>query len=329
MTVGLLAMALVGGSATASGDPLTGTWHQRDNETSNIFYFIDAPVGGVYPVSFYDDYTGEAVCGDNGPMMWSGFVTESDEPNVFVGSFGTYWCPDFGRGEVLEDELGIGAFDIELEYHPESDTISGGIGFCEGTKQPSIRSVEKAIHEIAKGTYPPPDPDAAGSCEPPEPPTITVSLPSGDIHGNGFIPFHDEAQYQIAGAGWVTAGQVTGDGSVDVFGVASGVVPDNVVEMRIEGDGLLSQLTIVHLTYSTFNLGIATGAAASELEGKTLFVCWDNNVDPDSISDCTDIEIGDGVWEATGLPSESTWTNFIQLHDEEGDIQEVIYTEAP
>jgi hypothetical protein len=155
--------------------------------------------------------------------------------------------------------------------------------------------------------------------------TITVSLPSGNIHGSEFIPYHDEAQYQIAGAGWITAGQVTEDGSVDLFGVASGVTPDDVVEMRIEGDGLLSQLTIVHLTYSTFNIGTATGTADSELEGKTLFVCWDDGFDPGD-SGCTETVIGEGVWEATGLPSESTWTNFIQLHDNEGDIQEVIYT---
>jgi hypothetical protein len=96
--------------------------------------------------------------------------------------------------------------------------------------------------------------------------------------------------------------------------------------MRIEGDGLLAQLTIVQLTYGTFDEGTATGVAAAELEGRTLFVCWDNNVDPGAIGGCTDIVIGAGVWEATELPSESTWTNFIQLHDQEGDIQEVVYT---
>jgi hypothetical protein len=161
---------------------------------------------------------------------------------------------------------------------------------------------------------------------PDEGPTVTVSLPSGNIHGSGFIPFHDEAQYQIAGTGWIAADRVTEDGSVDVFGAASEVVPDDVVEMRIEGDGLLAQLTIVQLTYGTFDEGTATGVAAAELEGRTLFVCWDNNVDPGAIGGCTDIVIGAGIWEATELPSESTWTNFIQLHDQEGDIQEVVYT---
>ena len=96
MAVGLLAMVL-GGSATASGDPLSGTWHQRDAGTSNIFYFIDAPVGGVYPVLFYDDHTGTDICGDNGPMMWTGFLTETSE-NTFEGSFGSIFCPDNGDG---------------------------------------------------------------------------------------------------------------------------------------------------------------------------------------------------------------------------------------
>lgn len=159
LTIGLLATVLVGGSAAAGSDPLTGTWHQRDFGTSNIFYFIDAPVGGVYPIVFYDDWTG--VCGDNGPMMWAGFVHETD-PDVFEGSFGTYWCPDDGDGS-MENPLALQSrWELTIEYHPLTDTITGGIGGCEGTRQASINTVAKAIHELAKGSYPPPD--LGGSC---------------------------------------------------------------------------------------------------------------------------------------------------------------------
>jgi hypothetical protein len=162
LTVGFLVTALLGGVAAADSDPLTGTWHQRDNGTSNIFYFIDEPVGGVYPVLFYDDFTGDAVCGDNGPMMWSGFVTETD-PNVFSGSFGNYWCPDNGDG-VAEHPFGEipSPFSVELEYDPETDTISGGIGTCVGERQEGLDNPNEAAEEIAEGEYPPPDPN--GDC---------------------------------------------------------------------------------------------------------------------------------------------------------------------
>ena len=56
----------MGGVASADGDPLVGTWHERDEGTSNIFWFIDEPVDGVFPVTYYDDWTG--VCDNNGPM---------------------------------------------------------------------------------------------------------------------------------------------------------------------------------------------------------------------------------------------------------------------
>lgn len=153
---------------------------------------------------------------------------------------------------------------------------------------------------------------------------MTVSLPSGNVHGDGFTPLNDEAQYQIDGAGWIPAGQVNEDGSVEVLGVASDVEPGEVVEVRIEGDFLLAQLTIVGIEYVSFSEGSASGTAALDLQGHPLFVCWDDGLDP-GFSDCTEIEIGEGVWEAI-TPSQVAWTNFIQFHDEEGDIQEVIYT---
>ena len=161
LAVGLLAMVLVGGTATASSDPLTGTWHQRDFGSSNIFYFVDAPVGGVFPVVFYDDATGGAVCGDNGPMMWAGFFQKTGA-NTYEGSFGNVWCPDNGDGVV--ENPAFSPDGVVITYDPLSDTISGGIGECEGTRQPSITSVAKAIHELEKGTYPAPVPLPAPGC---------------------------------------------------------------------------------------------------------------------------------------------------------------------
>ena len=154
LVLAILATLIIGGAATASGDRLVGTWHQRDNGHSNIFYFVDDPVGGVYPVLYYDDATGDPVCGDNGPMLWAGFVHEID-PNTFEGSFGTIWCPDNGDS-VHVDPGGFGhVFSITIDYDPDTDTISGGPGVCEGTRQPSIDTVAKAIHELEKGKYPP------------------------------------------------------------------------------------------------------------------------------------------------------------------------------
>jgi hypothetical protein len=161
LAAGLLGTVLLGGIAVADADPLTGTWHQRDSGTSNIFYFISEPVGGVYPVVYYDDYTGLGVCGDNGPMLWSGFVTETD-PNVFEGSFGEYWCPDNGDG-VEVDLLGLDIVEFEpLVYDPATDTISGGLGGCVGERQDRVDNPNEAAEEIAEGEYPPPDPEAAG-----------------------------------------------------------------------------------------------------------------------------------------------------------------------
>ncbi len=164
LILALLATMLIGGVATASSDSLVGTWHQRDAGTSNIFYFVDEPVGGVYPILFYDDFTSTGVCGDNGPMLWSGFVTETNvvgTTTTFMGTFGTYWCPDNGDG-VFEDLLNLELFGITLDYDSDTDTISGGIGTCEGTRQLKLDNPNEAAEEILEGNYPPPDP--SGSC---------------------------------------------------------------------------------------------------------------------------------------------------------------------
>lgn len=163
LVLALVAALLIGGAATASSDPLVGTWHQRDAGTSNIFYFIDAPVGGVYPVLYYDDYTGPNTCGDRGPMMWAGFLTETTE-NRFEGSFGEVWCPDNGDGPHV-GHIGV-YFSVAIDYDVATDTISGNVGGgieCVGTRQPSINTVEKAIHELEKGVYPP-SPGLYGDC---------------------------------------------------------------------------------------------------------------------------------------------------------------------
>ena len=124
---------------------------------------MDDPVGGVYPVLFYDDFTGPGLCGDNGPFMWAGFVHET-EPDTFEGRFGTYWCPDNGDG-VQEDLLGIGISlsSFTIDYDSGTDTISGGVGECVGTRQLNLDSPNEAAEEISEGEYPPPDP-GAGSC---------------------------------------------------------------------------------------------------------------------------------------------------------------------
>ncbi len=125
---------------------------------------MDEPVGGVYPILFYDDFTSPAVCGDNGAMLWSGFVTETNvegTTTTFMGTFGTYWCPDNGDG-AQEDLLNLGLVGITLEYDSATDTISGGIGFCVGIRQLNLDSPNEAAEEISEGKYPPPDP--GGSC---------------------------------------------------------------------------------------------------------------------------------------------------------------------
>ena len=89
LTIGILATLFVGGAAMAGGDPLAGTWHERDLGTSNIFYFVDKPIDGVYQVLYYDDHTFPTVCGDQGPHLWTGFGEKTD-PNTLEGTFGNY-----------------------------------------------------------------------------------------------------------------------------------------------------------------------------------------------------------------------------------------------
>jgi hypothetical protein len=165
LALALVATLAMGGVVTAKGDPFIGTWHQRDVGTSNIFYFVDEPVGGVFPILFYDDFTG--VCnqnGNHGPMLWSGFGQKTDATHL-EGSFGTYWCPDDGFG-VSENPLPLlERTGWTLVYDPATDTVSGGIGGCVGTRQPAITTVAKAESEIAKGTFPPPNPGPPFVCE--------------------------------------------------------------------------------------------------------------------------------------------------------------------
>jgi len=139
-------------AAYASPDPLVGTWHERDAGTSNIFYFVDPPIGGVYHVLYYDDFTGPAVCGDNGPMLWSGFAAKVG-PSAISGTFGNYWCPDNGDG-VYSELIALAPFPFTLTYDLITDTISG-VGGCVGTRQPGVKTVDRAIQELAKGKYPP------------------------------------------------------------------------------------------------------------------------------------------------------------------------------
>ena len=154
LVITAVALSLVAATPTtlAARDPLVGTWHERDGGRSNIFYFVDAPIGGVYHVLYYDDQTGETVCGDNGPMLWTGFG-EMIAPNTLEGNFGNYWCPDNGDG-VKTELLPLAPVPFTLAYRPDTDTITG-LGECVGTRQPNIKTVERAIQELAKGKYPP------------------------------------------------------------------------------------------------------------------------------------------------------------------------------
>src|SRR3990172_4273157 len=151
----LLAVA----SAAAGGDPLVGTWHERDGGTSNMFYFVSEPVGGVYPILLYDDHS-FLVCPDNGPYMWAGFAVKT-ATNAFQVNFGKAWCPDVGDGPHEGD---AGPVSFPLLYDPQTDTITGA-GGCIGTRQPSINTMEKAIQELAKGKYPPSGVDVNIGCE--------------------------------------------------------------------------------------------------------------------------------------------------------------------
>lgn len=153
LAIGLLATVVVGGAVSASSDPLVGTWHERDLGTSNIFYFIDEPIGGVYHVLYYDDYTSVPVCGDGGPMLWAGFGSKT-ETNTLVGSFGNYWCPDNGDGVFERPWTDVDSMiPFTLTYDPATDTITG-VGQCVGTRQP-YKTVAKAMNALAKGKFPP------------------------------------------------------------------------------------------------------------------------------------------------------------------------------
>lgn len=157
-TVALLAVLTVfgvaiAGVASADGDPLASTWHERDDGTSNIFWFIDEAVDGVFQVTYYDDWTGPAVCGDNGPMLWTGFATKTSDTTL-EGSFGSVWCAD-QRLESTGD-IGDPPYPFTIEYDPETDTISRTDDLCVdiGTRQPEVNTIAKAIQELEKGKYP-------------------------------------------------------------------------------------------------------------------------------------------------------------------------------
>ncbi len=154
LALGLMATVVAGGSVSAKSDPLVGTWHERDHGTSNIFYFIGEPVGGVYHVLYFDDFTSGPVCGDGGPMLWVGFGYKTGT-HTLEGSFGDYWCPDNGDGDILQrpwDVVGSPA-PFTITYYPATDTITGS-GECVGTRQP-YKTVAKAMDALAKGKFPP------------------------------------------------------------------------------------------------------------------------------------------------------------------------------
>ena len=150
----------IGGVASAGGDPLVGTWHERDEGTSNIFWFIEEAVDGVLQVTYYDDHTGNIVCPDNGPMLWAGFAVKTNETTL-EGSFGSVRCQNGDELTELVPEGGGDPIDVRrtpftIEYDPETDTISRTDDRCPdtGTRQPEVNTITKAIQELEKGKYP-------------------------------------------------------------------------------------------------------------------------------------------------------------------------------
>lgn len=161
LALGLLAVLFVATGALANNEPIVGTWHERDGGTSNAFWFIDEPAGGVYPVLWYDDYTGLITCGDHGPMLWAGLATR--DGNTYSGAFGHLWCTENNNEGPHEGSFGD-RFDFSFIYNPNTDTLDGWTG-CVGTRQPHITTVAKAIHEVEKGRFPPSGADHNVGCD--------------------------------------------------------------------------------------------------------------------------------------------------------------------
>ena len=127
--------------------------------------FIDRPIGGVYPVLWYDDHTGTNTCGDNEAMFWAGLATR--DGNELSGAFGKNFCVDTGDGDgAHEGNLGD-RFNFSLTYDPDTDTVVAGAfaGGCVGTAQPRIRTVRRAVRALERGNYSPSGPEHNVGCE--------------------------------------------------------------------------------------------------------------------------------------------------------------------
>lgn len=147
--------------------------------------------------------------------------------------------------------------------------------------------------------------------------------------GSGFRIRYRLVETICPGLVWVTASGEVSDSEGQVFfeGAAIGVTFGDVVGVRHVGAGQEATLQTWDLTFDSYDGDAASGSADPALNGGAVFVCWDNNLEgEDNEGGCTDADIVDGGWEATGLGLGTDWTAFIQLHDEDGDIQEVIYT---
>ena len=166
----------------------------------------------------------------------------------------------------------------------------------------------------------------------PEPvPGVHVSFPSGRLIGQSFVAGSDGFDYLVGGdpeTDWIASGEESNsEGEVAFEGAALGVTMGEVVGVRHVVAGQEATLQIWNLTFDFYDGDTASGSADPGLNGHAVFVCWDNGLE-DELNEggCTDADIVDGGWEATGLGLEVEWTAFIQLHDEDGDTQEVIYS---
>jgi hypothetical protein len=165
----------------------------------------------------------------------------------------------------------------------------------------------------------------------PEPvPIVFVSFPSGSLVGNSFVTESSGFEYLAGGdieTGWIASEEISdSEGQVFFEEAAIGVTFGDVVGIRHVGAEQEATLQTWNLTFDLYDGDTASGSADPELNGNAVFVCWDNNLEGEANEGgCTDADIADGAWGATDLGLEPDWTAFIQLHDEDGDIQEVIY----
>ena len=133
----------------------------------------------------------------------------------------------------------------------------------------------------------------------------------------------------LVGGDWVPSAEASDpEGQIFFEAAAVGVTFGDVVGVRHSVAEQEATLQTWDLTFDVYDGDTASGTADPALNGHALFVCWDNNLEgDDNEGGCvSDADIIDGNWTAGDLGLDPGWTAFIQLHDEEGDVQEIVYT---